>query len=97
VRAGGGEIDVYFADQAILSGQVRSSGSAAGLAISQGIFTHEPYALALPRGDEDFRLIVDRALSHLYRTGAILNLFERHFGRPGPSVKLFYRMSALPE
>ncbi len=92
-----GEIDVYFADQAILSGQVRSSGSAAGLAISRRAFTHEPYALALPRGDEGFRLIVDRALSHLYRTGAILNLFERHFGRPDASVKLFYLVSALPE
>jgi len=92
-----GEIDVYFADQAILSGQVRSSGSAAGLTITQRAFTHEPYALALPRGDEDFRLIVDRALSHLYRTGAILKLFERHFGQPDASVKLFYLMSALPE
>jgi ABC-type amino acid transport substrate-binding protein len=76
---------------------VRSSGSAAGLAISRRAFTHEPYALALPRGDEGFRLIVDRALSHLYRTGAILNLFERHFGRPDASVKLFYLVSALPE
>ncbi len=92
-----GEIDVYFADQAILSGQVRSSGSAAELTISQGAFTHEPYALALPRGDEDFRLIIDRALSHLYRTGVILNLFERHFGRPNATVKLFYLVSALPE
>jgi ABC-type amino acid transport substrate-binding protein len=92
-----GEIDVYFADQAILSGQVRSSGSAAELAITQKAFTNEPYALALPRGDEDFRLIIDRALSHLYRTGAILNLFERHFGQPDVTVKLFYLMSALPE
>jgi ABC-type amino acid transport substrate-binding protein len=92
-----GEIDVYFADQAILSGQVRSSGSAAELAITQKAFTNEPYALALPRGDEDFRLIIDRALSHLYRTGAILKLFERHFGQPDATVKLFYLMSALPE
>jgi ABC-type amino acid transport substrate-binding protein len=92
-----GEIDVYFADQAILSGQVRSSGSAAELAITRKAFTNEPYALALPRGDEGFRLIVDRALSHLYRTGAILKLFERHFGQPDASVKLFYLMSALPE
>ena len=51
----------------------------------------------LPREDEDFRLIIDRALSHLYRTGAILKLFERHFGQPDASVKLFYLMSALPE
>jgi ABC-type amino acid transport substrate-binding protein len=76
---------------------VRSRGPDAGLTISRNAFTHEPYALALPRGAEDFRLIVDRALSHLYRTGVILKLFERHFGRPSASVKLFYLMSALPE
>jgi len=46
-----GEIDVYFADQAILSGLVSSSGSAADLAITRKAFTKEPYALALARGD----------------------------------------------
>src|SRR5208337_1302603 len=40
----------------------------------------EPYALALPRGDSDFRLAVDRALSHIYRSGEIVAVFQRTFG-----------------
>ena len=92
-----GEIGAYFADRAILIGQSRAGGFAADVAVSNKSFTHEPYALALPRGDDDFRLVIDRALSHLYRTGAVLEVFERHFGTVGPEVAAFYRQTALPE
>mgnify|MGYP006279719625 FL=1 len=89
-----GEIDAYFADLAILAGLVEADEP---LLASRRPFTTEPYALALPRGDEDLRLLVDRALSRLYRSGEVLELIERHFGRPGRDVRAFYRMSALPE
>jgi ABC-type amino acid transport substrate-binding protein len=95
VRAG--EIDAYFADRAILAGQLRAETGSDGLAVSEKTFTHEPYALALPRGDEDFRLVIDRALSRLYRTGEVTALFERHFGAPPAEVRAFYRRTALPE
>jgi polar amino acid transport system substrate-binding protein/glutamate/aspartate transport system substrate-binding protein len=32
------------------------------LILAESYLTVEPYALALPRGDEDFRLVVDRAM-----------------------------------
>ncbi|MEO0622456.1 MAG: amino acid ABC transporter substrate-binding protein [Pseudomonadota bacterium] len=92
-----GRLAAYFADKAILLGQLRGSAEAESFAVSKVAFTTEPYALALPRGDEDLRLVVDRALSFLYRQGAILKIYERHFGRPSPQVLLFYSMAALPE
>jgi polar amino acid transport system substrate-binding protein len=92
-----GEIDGYFADRAILMGELRARGEPDGLVLSKKTFTQEPYALAIPRGDEDFRLVVDRALSHIYRTGAVLELIERHFGQPAADVVLFYRLMALPD
>ncbi len=92
-----GEIDGYFADRAILLGQLNALGPDTGLAVSPKTFTHEPYALAMPRGDEDFRLAVDRALSALYRTGAVIALMERHFGPVSPDVRHFYRLTAQPE
>lgn len=92
-----GEIDGYFADRAILVGQHRARGATDNVVVSRKTFTQEPYALAIPRGDEDFRLVVDRALSHLYRTGEVLALIERHFGAPSPDVVLFYQLMALPE
>jgi len=93
-----GEMAAYFADKAILLGVLRQTPPAGKpLVLSAASFTREPYALALPRSDEDLRLVVDRALSRLYRDGSILKLYERHFGKPSSEVLLFYTMIALPE
>lgn len=92
-----GTVDVYFADLAILVGLRAQSDNAESLVISKNTFTNEPYALALLRDDEDLRLTIDRALSHIYRTGAIYQIFSRHFGKPGPEVVLFYSVVSLPE
>lgn len=90
-----GEIDAYLADLAILKGLTAEDRE--GLVLSRRTFTNEPYALAIPRGDEDLRLALDRALSHLYRTGAIFRIFAKHFGNPSPEVIFFYAAVALPE
>lgn len=92
-----GEMDAYFGDKAILIAQRLASDKAEELLISRNSFTSEPYALALPRGDEELRLVIDRALSHIYRSGAIYQIFAKHFGKPGPEVVLFYSVVALPE
>ncbi|MGF1445803.1 MAG: amino acid ABC transporter substrate-binding protein [Pikeienuella sp.] len=92
-----GELQGYFADRAILLGQAQALKAGEGLALSKKTFTHEPYALAIPRGDDDFRLAVDRALSGLYRSTAVVSLMERHFGPVSPDVAHFYRLTALPE
>ncbi len=60
----------------------------------------EPYALAMRRGDEDFRLAVDRALSQIYRSGAIVPIFNKTFGdkaRPSQILQTLFSVSALPE
>jgi len=56
--------------------------------------------LALPRGDNDFRLAVDRALSHIYRAGEIAGIFERTFGgkaKPSQILQTLYLISGLPD
>lgn len=94
-----GRILAYFADRSVLVNAMTQGDGAAGegLAISRMSFTYEPYALALPRGDEDLRLAIDRALSFLYGSGQIFELYERHFGKPTAEAVLFYRIVALPE
>ena len=42
----------------------------------------ETYALALPRDDGAFRLLVDRTLARLYRSGRINIMIDKTFG-PG--------------
>ena len=68
-----------------------------GLVVLDRLFTYEPIALTLARGDEDFRLAVDRALSQAFESPDFPELYRKWFGVPDPSALVFYRMNALPE
>ena len=95
-----GEIIAYFADRAILSYLASKSSDLSKLRLADNYFSLEPYALALPRGDEDFRLAVDRALSHIYRSGEIAIVFAHTFGnqmQPSDILKTLYSIAALPD
>jgi len=98
-RLESGELAAYFADRAILTFLLLDEGSPQTLRISKEYFTREPYALALARGDDDFRLLVDRTLARLYRTGAIAPIFARSFGKAkaGEILQALYAINALPE
>ena len=95
-----GKISAYFADRSILLSLAGNSKAPGKLRLADEYLTVEPYALALPRGDEDFRLAVDRALSHIYRSGEISAIFERTFGaktKPSQILRILYVISALPD
>ena len=94
-----GDLSAYFADQSILLFLLLKSHAKDQLSLSGRFFTREPYALALPRGDNEFRLFVDRSLSRLYRSGGIGRLFTKSFGiaKPSQLVEALYLISALPE
>jgi ABC-type amino acid transport substrate-binding protein len=93
-----GRISAYFADRSILVVLIKNSKEPDKLALADVYLTVEPYALALPRGDDDFRLEVDRALSHVYRSGELGPMFDRAFGsnfQPGPILQTLYLVSGL--
>ncbi len=92
-----GAVDAYFADRAILVGLVMGADNPDRFVVGERLFTVEPYALAIPRGDEDFRLAVDRTLSHLYRSKAFDEVLGRYFGKPRESTRLLYLAVSLPE
>jgi ABC-type amino acid transport substrate-binding protein len=95
-----GNIAAYFGDRSILLYLLKDSKDPKKLNIADAYLTIEPYALALPHGDEDFRLAVDTALSHIYLSKDIREIFEQSFGgkaKPSESVKMLYVMSALPD
>jgi polar amino acid transport system substrate-binding protein len=89
--------DVFFGDRAILLDTVKRGPRAAELRVLDRYFTHETLALALARGDEDFRLAVDRALSRLFRADEFRALYARWFGEPAEETLSLFRMGALPE
>jgi ABC-type amino acid transport substrate-binding protein len=98
-RLESGELAAYFADRAILTYLLLGEGAPKTLRISKEYFTREPYALALARGDDDFRLLVDRALARLYRSNEINTIFARSFGKAKASeiLQALYAINSLPE
>jgi putrescine:ornithine antiporter len=92
-----GSSDVFFADRSILLDAVKRGRSAEELVVLHRQFTYAPIALALERGDADFRLIVDRALSKIFHSEKFHDLYAKWFGKPDQSADAFFRLSALPE
>jgi ABC-type amino acid transport substrate-binding protein len=95
-----GEIAAYFGDQAILIFLATGSEAPEKLKLSDRQFTFEPYALALTRGDDEFRLLVDRTLARIYRSGTIDQLFTNAFGPkadPTPALRALYLINGIAE
>lgn len=92
------KLDAYFADRGIILAILREGGRP-GFDISREYFSYETYALALPRDDGAFRLLVDRTLARLYRTGRIDALLEKTFGKGQPHelLKAMILINSVPE
>jgi ABC-type amino acid transport substrate-binding protein len=87
--------DAFFGERAVLLDAVRRHPSARDLIVIDRRFTYEPLALAVPRGDEAFRLLVDRALSRLYDSGEIIALYTNSFGALDEGTLTFFQWNAL--
>ena len=96
-----GEIDAFSSDQVVLIGQVILSGNETQYYLAEEMFSFEPFALAIGRGDADFQRVADGALSKLNRSGQILAVYNRWFGRisnePLAILRALYQLNATPE
>jgi ABC-type amino acid transport substrate-binding protein len=96
-----GKVDGYATDRAMIIGQVLQSADTGLYTITAEVFSFEPYALMLRRGDTEFRLVVDRALASLYRNARIRRIYHDWFGRAGeplsPIVEAVYEFQAVGE
>jgi len=95
-----GAVDGYASDRVVLISLGLQSKTGSNFRVLDEDFSVEPYALALPRGDPDFRLEVDRALAKLYRSGEIEAVFDRWLGplgRPSTLLTALYYLQSLPE
>jgi len=92
-----GTLDAYFGDQSILFALLASSEQKDRLAVAGNTLTLELHGLALPLGDYRFRLEVDRALSQLYRTGRMAQIFEQTFpdAEPGDSIRYIHTFAPI--
>jgi len=88
---------VFFADRSLLVDTIRRNPEARALMLVERRFSDVGLALALRRGDEDFRLAVDETLSDLYLSGAFPKLYEKWFGKGDAGALDLLRFGALPK
>lgn len=74
-----GKVDVFFGERSLVLGALTDTARE-DVVVLDRLFTHEPFALALARGDEDFRLLVDRSLSQLYASSGFSKLYRQWYG-----------------
>jgi len=86
--------DAYFAERILLEGYAAEPENAGRLMVVDRIYTYEPLALAMARNEDDFRLVVDGALSALYRSGEIGTLYAHYFGRSDDNAKRLFMVYA---
>ncbi|MBP1887454.1 amino acid ABC transporter substrate-binding protein [Sinorhizobium mexicanum] len=91
------KIDAYIADQVLLISLAKRARDPSSLHIGDRLFTHEPYAIALPRDDADFRLLADRALTEFYMSEDFLPLLETYFGSEAPMLHTQIIMEHIPD
>jgi ABC-type amino acid transport substrate-binding protein len=95
-----GQVDAYAGDRVVLVGKAGQSGHPEDFAMLAEDFSLDPYGLALPRGDADFRLAVNRTLAHLYGSSEILQIFRDAFGSkasPSPLLQAVYILNAYQD
>ncbi|MBM7061926.1 amino acid ABC transporter substrate-binding protein [Pseudomonas sp. UL073] len=91
-----GKADAFFAERMLLNNLLQTEDPGGQLMVLDRTFTSAPASLALERGDEDFRLLVDSVLSELYRSGAIEQAYARYLGGAGDAAKQQFKLYALP-
>ena len=95
-----GTVDALASDRVALVGTFLQGGGAEGLGVLSEDLSYEPYALVMRKNDTEFRLLVDRVLAQIYRSGEIEAIYGRWLGPLGaPSVGLLgmYMLNSLPE
>lgn len=95
-----GEISAYFAGGSMLTALIKDHKDAAKILLANTYLSFEPFALAMKLGEGPFRLAVDRALSHIYRSGQIATIFGDVFGknaRPTQQLQTLYMIATLPQ
>jgi len=95
-----GQIDAFASDKVLLLGLGSKAKDPTKITLLMEDLSFEPYAIVLPRGDDEFRLAVNSALSRIYRSAAISKIFDSWFGglgKPGLILEACYLFGAIPE
>ena len=94
------KIEAYASDRTILIGLVLQARGTSRYAVVSDDLSYEPYGFMVRRDDSAFRLVANRTLARIYRSGAIGQIYAKWFGslgKPTPALVLMYALQGLPE
>jgi len=91
-----GRATAFFEDDILLVGMAASSQNPNEFALSTEGYSVDPYAIMIPKGDAEFKKLVDGVLVGLFKSGEINKIYERWFLKPIPpkNITLNFPMGA---
>ncbi len=96
-----GRVDANVSDDIQLLGLASKAKNPRDYAVVGRHLSYEPFGLMFRRGDPDFKLLVNRTLSALMRSGEMEKIYDKWFtplGAPlNDAMRAAYALQALPE
>ncbi len=77
-------VDAYSTDHILLFGLISKAKKPADYEVTGRFISFDPYALMLPRDDSAMRLVANRTLAGLFRSGEIFEIYNKWFMKPIP-------------
>lgn len=91
-----GKADAFFSERMLLNNLLARHAEEDAVRLVERIYEYAPVSMVVPRGDEDFRLLVDTVISEMYRSGDIDQAYQAHLGGTTESIRRLFKLYALP-
>lgn len=91
------QVDAFLDGRVLLVDAMARSNAKSSLVLLDKVFRRELVAIGVRRGDDDFRLAVDRALSRLYRSDELARIYTAHLQPLDQATRDFFELIALPD
>jgi ABC-type amino acid transport substrate-binding protein len=99
-----GDVDGFASDQIVLVGvalEAIDNDEDVSFSFADDLFSYEPHAFMVRRDDADFRLVVNRAIAQIFRSGQFAQIYQTWVGsagvQPSPMLIAMYQMQSLAE
>ena len=103
-RLRSGEVAGFASDQIVLIGvalEAIDARETVNFSFADEFFSYEPYAFMVRRNDAEFRLVVNRAIAQMFRSGQFAQVYQTWIGnagvQPSPMLVAMYQMQSLAE
>lgn len=94
-------VDAYSTDDILLYGLIKKSKNPGDYKVVGDFLSYDPYAIMVPQNDSEFRLVVNKTIAGLFRSGEIHDIYNNWFEPMGvpmsDTLKASVRIHALPE